>query len=449
MGLSIRHDSNPLILHALFYLLLAVACLSNGLHSPITNNNNIFTLLILVAMAGIAAYRPSRDLLQHRALYLLSLAMILSVASSSLLMFLQMESPSPSNYPLRALGAASAPVVVWTFMQYLDRDRLSHPETVFLALIVCFWIIALSGYLNQWLQGSLRWQEPPYFRNIRHAAYFCAALVAPAFYLYIRGTGWRRWAGHLTVALSLSFILVTGARGASLSLLFASLITLVILQRRHLLTLLIKPVLLVLISTALASLTLNQLAPAGNQHNLLARVTPTVDSLGALKKQILDPVPKTTTPTSDASNAQERTAFPRTAIWQISLAKLDERNIWFGLGPDAYQRSVDFHNVLQPHNSLVLMLIEWGVVGSIIIVSLVTLVTTRCIRTIINSTSSRATGLHIVALFSFTTLTAMGMLDGTYYHAFSVFLVLFFIALMLKPLAPDSTAPGSETSLIK
>ncbi len=427
------------VMHFFFYSLLFSASLTNGLFSTAINNNNIYTLTTLLSIVGLVIYRPGKERIRHRALNLLSLALILVVATSTLLMAQNMEPPIPSSYLLRGFGVASSVVLVWVLMHYLDRDVLSRPETIFWVLIGIFWVIAIDGYFIGWLENKVLWQPPPYFRNIRHTAYFCAALVAPAFYLFLSHTSWKRWIAYITLCTIITFIVLTGARGASISLLLATFVAWLLLRKSQHGISVIKPLVFIAIGASLLTVSVNQLIPQEDARHLITRVAPTVHSLSKLKNNVLNspvkprPAPMASPVKPAKPEINLHVAFPRAEIWRFSLLALDSNTLWLGLGPDAYRHVVKFHNIVQPHNNIVLGLIEWGVIGTAIILTLLTLVVTRSIRTLLRDSSARAAGLHITALFSFTTLTAMGMLDGTYYHAFSLFFVLFFIALMLKP----------------
>ncbi len=427
------------LIHFAFYLMVFAACLGNEINATSTNNSNLFTAFILFTLLGAAFFTRPKIALKNNAINLLSLALVLTLSLSMLLMVLREPHPLGSLYYMRWLGLSTSIAFIWALIHYMDFDKISRVENIFFSFVFAFWIIAIFGFFRAYLEGNFNFGAPPFFINIRHAAFLCAALVAPTLFLYLYSKNKASIFIALgTLSLLLAFIILSGARAASLALLCSTFFSWLLLRKTQSLRSFLKPGLTIALSTTIVSIGIAQLIPH-NPQALSSRIAPTVTSIITYSDEVSTPA--TTTESIEATIEAMPPAFPRISIWKESLNELSINNLWFGLGPDAYRKHVDYYQVVQPHNSIVLALIEWGVMGTLVIISLLTLMVRKGILSITTMPSSRARSLHLTGFFTFSTLSLIGMFDGTYYHAFSLFFLFLSMALMLKTFPPRNTPP--------
>ncbi|QYJ05547.1 O-antigen ligase family protein [Nocardioides panacisoli] len=150
----------------------------------------------------------------------------------------------------------------------------------------------------------------------------------------------------------------------------------------------------------------------------------------------------------------EAVSSGRLRLWQESLAQLDSPGAWlFGLGPDAFDRlrlgppsvlGAD-QRIVQPHNATVQWLLEFGVLGTVLVVGLCAWLLVRALRT---AGASDLAPERRTAAAMFLGLFAYAQLDGLFYHVVPFTLAALLAALVLFDLrlAPDPPATAQDSS---
>lgn len=99
----------------------------------------------------------------------------------------------------------------------------------------------------------------------------------------------------------------------------------------------------------------------------------------------------------------------------------------FGLGPQGYLSMPNRIMGVQPHNIFLQFMIEWGVFGSILFLSLLTRAFWAGVKTHILDNKSDINSFSLAAGAVITTLSIHSLIDGTYYHPQpSVYLAIAF-----------------------
>ena len=125
----------------------------------------------------------------------------------------------------------------------------------------------------------------------------------------------------------------------------------------------------------------------------------------------------------------------RTELWQYTIEKYLE-NPLFGKGPGSffmitfsdwiYGKSPYNIPHTQPHNMILQFLIEWGIIGTAIMLVLLTKFLVKSIQNLIKFKKY----ILLMPGLGITALTAHGMVDGTFFHPTFTFLIVLMLSVM-------------------
>lgn len=133
-----------------------------------------------------------------------------------------------------------------------------------------------------------------------------------------------------------------------------------------------------------------------------------------------------------SSGSADEIASGRFAIWANSLETFvacEWKAIAFGLGADAFVRHSIAPGLVQPHNIIIQIALEFGLVGLATLSVLIAAFTARC-RDVVNEPHA-----SVVAIGAVSALVALGlysMIDGIFYHASPFFASMLLIAFVLS-----------------
>lgn len=262
--------------------------------------------------------------------------------------------------------------------------------------------------------------RPTIYRNIRHFNYD-QVLVVTLTILYAACLD-RRWARFacLGILAFMSFLLAwSGGRAAILTIVAFLVLTLLfrIMPMRYFLTCILALVAgaLLAVATGYADLLFGQLqrtAQAGDMATS-GRLSVWADSIG---------------------------------VW---LGSWD--TVLFGLGPDAMRLHVraliGFPPIIQAHNSVVQVLLEFGLIGFGFFVALLAVIGRRVVRVLLDRSApveARAVAAILTAMFGYT------LLDGILYHAIPLVFVMLLTAYLFSfdalPLPGAASATRTDSS---
>ncbi len=261
-----------------------------------------------------------------------------------------------------------------------------------IALVHAWFLVELMSSIYAW-QGRVL---PPgvatnYFANIRHFGYlgFLAACAGTSVSL-LSERGYLRWIGFVLGVLSVYGIIQFGSRGAFLAwLVFAALLFAIV--------------------------------PAKRLFFLSCLVTVSIANLSVLYVDTSHPFPNKHGQSFFARKAvgedQLETTRQRIVIWQDSWHQIIKRPV-LGHGPDAYVLSrCCQQGTVQPHNSVIQFLFEFGMLGTSIALAALGVLLWRPMQLLRIGFSRRQPDITLgVLVFLPVSLLVFSMVDGLLYH---------------------------------
>lgn len=317
-----------------------------------------------------------------------------------------------------------AALVGWFRIVGLDGLQLLYRAKVLVVVAAIIWICVDAYLRSRGVIDGVPGRAPPVFRHIRHLNYEIpiVALLGLAFYARSGKLG--------QPLILLSFLAFgyysawSGGRGQLLSMLVAALALVASTGWRGLPKATLPAVLLFLVG-ALAVL-------AADQTSVVA----------------------TTLRHSTAESAGYITSG-RSVMWQQILDRCLDSGpaLLVGHGPDAYarldwptafgasSRQWGFAGTVQPHNTLLLWLIEFGALGTVLLLLLALLLMARCIGILRQAGAAESPRIVAALLIGYA---SYAMTDGIAYHSMPMLFVTALTAYLMTVggMAATSRAPA-------
>jgi O-antigen ligase len=267
--------------------------------------------------------------------------------------------------------------------------------TVYFFVLVVTWNRVVDPTIYDWLR------HPPFFRNIRQAAYLLYLGMVVAAWAVLALRGCFRGLALLVFMLATAMLLWSGGRGA-----FASAcLGIVCLQfrfglRNH------AQLWRWLFIAGLAAFLLSALFPVE---------LPGMGWVSALVR-------------SGGGASADQISSGRMEIWSALLPYIAERP-WFGWGGEAFHALMPNTWVLQAHNGVLQLLLEWGGVGLILISIGIWIVLSPGMKSLFRGAgpdqSPPALVLGVSLVFS---LLFLSLVDGVFYHGLPLAFLMIGLA---------------------
>lgn len=265
-------------------------------------------------------------------------------------------------------------------------------SAVALAIAICF-----SVYVSVWVSlddpHHFDWvYDPPMFVNIRNLGHCLAIGMVCSAWLFFSCRPLGRVSGWAAFFLASAMMAWSGSRGSFMaSLLGLALLGLVFSWREH---------------ARLWGVLLGTLLTAFGVASLFAVADGSMGWLSAIQR------------TREAMGT-EALGSGRWAMWRETTGLIAQRP-WFGWGGEAFRILLSWRREIQPHNSVLQVLLEWGVVGAVSLLALMTYVLSGALRRFwllwlagANTTCLASPGFGLVLVLS---LLALSLVDGVFYH---------------------------------
>ena len=271
-------------------------------------------------------------------------------------------------------------------------------------ILVAFYVSLVPNPLNyEWVNNI------PGYTNVRHTGYFIGPTLgaAIAYYANVREQK-KRILCAATIALLACFGFWSGSRALFFSFIVTLMICVVIFPKmrrgRNLLEIAI-----ILVLAACISLFVPIYNPSFGIFHRLA--------------------------TTDYSNL-DTASSGRLAIWNYTLPYIFEHP-WFGYGADQYRYAVE-HPSMQinhPHNLILQLLFQWGVIGAACFMSLLMALWVWSVKLTMQIGQNAAPAFVI-----FSTILTYSMIDGTLNYPLPIMLACIAVAQIMALRPREATA---------
>lgn len=303
----------------------------------------------------------------------------------------------PVQWVLLAIPASSLVVVLIAAYLVLDLDQIDA-QTV------------------DWFNN------PPFNTHIRHSGYQAAAGVA-VLLAFFAGES-RAPLGRATLPLALAalctFLFWMGGRGSILSVIGGALLLFVALRLKGVSG---KYLLIFLPLSIAVALPLSEWLAVFHWNGVFDLVSRTTEAIAA---QDLNQV-----------------GSGRVNVW-LSAWESAQTHLLFGLGPNGYWFMPNRIYGVQPHSVILQFMVEWGLVGGLLFLALLSYAFYRGVLAHIVQAGKRMDIAALSAGTMITVLTLHGLVDGTYYHPQPSFYLALGFAIWTLPHRPEGGDLGIE-----
>lgn len=297
------------------------------------------------------------------------------------------------EYLIHCMFAYSA----WVFLSQTQKQEKMAWFLVFTFVwivyyILCAWYINEDTYTFDWVHGT------PLFNNIRHLGYLQIAILPFLLLPIVKDIKHKYIVAIILFSIFWASVIWSGARSTFLVSILVSCLLIWFYQDKR------KSISFVIILSSIIGWTIALQFPTDSQ------------SMDPYRLLFLD----SRVEQGDINDASSG----RLDIWTGLLTQVWQQNIWNGLGPDAYAfiRPMINNQVSQAHNTAIQLFSGIGVIGIIFIL--------YGLFSIIQIwTKAKATPIAIIARFSFIGALSASMLDGHFYHTFSLVWLMIILAL--------------------
>lgn len=366
--------------------IVLVIGLMNISSSP-QNNWNIALLQIAFLMGSILCLRPSLN--ETQKLNPIMLLIFLSIASSNV--FATLDSAGIADWPRAVNIVAHMGFALAVFYWFIRRPSVVHWVVTAQMFSVLIYFIVILGYWNYLADPySHQWfSYPPMFNHIRHVGTFLMVGTVIASWGVLNYREVRRSLAWVIFVLALSMLLWSGSRGAAL----AACGGITLLALRFPLAHTARGWALLAVGSVMA-FTLSAVFDV-DQNGL--------GWLSAIRRSV-------------AATSIDQLSSSRLTIWTYLLPFIAERP-WFGWGGEAFQFAWPTRSIIQAHNGLFQLMLEWGAVGTLLILGLLGWIAIKGGLLYWKTASPQSTDSALpLGMALVTALLILSLVDGVFYH---------------------------------
>lgn len=330
--------------------------------------------------------------------------------------------PFPWPALIRYIEILSHCAFGWCLWKYFSIQPSSRKAGIFGIFIAFFYAVILCLILWYFLEIPQKYPwsyDLPLFSNIRHFGYFVAA-VLPLGYL-ISLTEYEKRHVYicnflmsfliLSVAWAVGFWL--GGRGCLLSIFFVSIYMSWHIRSKW------KTIIVIGLLSCFTGFFFAENYKM-TQQSVLTRMP-------IVKEGNID----------DSTNE-------RLLIYKKSIQAAWEMNPWFGIGPDGFRflRPRPLPVYVQPHGIIPQIFVEWGAIGSALFIVFVIASIRNWYKRGQNDVISALASMSVLAL------VLHSLIDGIFYHSYSLLIASYVVALSCGNSIVEKTAKKSRWSTL-
>ncbi len=296
-------------------------------------------------------------------------------------------------------------IFIWDFFKRWTPDyKLLFYAIAFSSLLVA------GKFIYDWFYAPwtcIHWaHRPPLNSNIRHTGYQLEAAIG-FFLAFLIKKDKDVFVNFMIITLMITFLLWTGGRGGIISV-YISFIFMIFAMIVHKLNL--KYFVFTIIFSTVFAIGLSQLLAIYDWNGIFNTVQKSVNA-----------------------QSLNQLSSGRFSIWKNVFALLNE-NWLFGLGSQGYYFTENrSFGIVQPHNIILQFLSEWGMVGTLIFLTLLAKALWNGIKLhLLNTNFDQRYSLAAGAVLSI--LLIHSLVGGVFFHPqTSVYLVIAFAIWILPP----------------
>lgn len=286
---------------------------------------------------------------------------------------------------------------------YFYSTKTNYKKLI-LAIIVPGIIYSLYLFIIIFTEDELTYKNLYFFNNIRQVGMFMVVMASFFLgYLCLHEKNVEKKYSILILSIPLALIIFFGGRGSffSIIIIFLSAIIILIIKKQS-----ISNLLTIFFLSLVLAVIINQLI---STNSLVS-----------------------------SSSLQRYDLSGRYEIWEYAINKIIDRP-FLGYGPNGFA-IIAFNDVnyvssfyAQPHNFIIQFLFEYGIIGTTLFLLLVGLLAFHCKKKLFETRNNNLifSGLPIIGL------TAVGMVDGSYYHPAIVFYLCLAFSLITSESIKD------------
>tara|TARA_B100001063_G_scaffold110415_1_gene103077 strand:+ start:403 stop:2028 length:1626 start_codon:yes stop_codon:yes gene_type:complete len=359
----------------------------------------VITLVELIFIIFIAAFGKHPRLTKQGALLLAALVgwHVSGVISAYLSEHFYSSLIKQIEYLVHCMFAYS----VWVFLSQTQKQEKTAWFLVFTFLwiiyyILCAWYINQDPYNYNWVQGT------PLINNIRHLGYLQIVILPFLIFPIINNHQSKYLISSLLLIIFWTSVIWTGARSTFLASIGLSMIMIWFYRDNR------KEIAISLVLSSIIG------------WFIALQFATSSASMDPYRLLFLD---------SRVEQASiNQISSGRLDIWLGLLEATWHKNIWFGLGPDTYSyiRPLINSQVSQAHNTLIQLFSGIGIFG----ISFIVMTVVAILRI---WSASKSNNITNIARLSLIGVLSASMLDGHFYHSFSLVWIMIVTALGFSP----------------
>lgn len=304
-------------------------------------------------------------------------------------------------------------IFIWCFFNRYTNDlyRLLLIIPISTMFVICAFIIDYLTFpsdIDINTLGNIWLNKPPFNSNIRHTGYQVAAAIS-IFIVFCIQKNERTLLNlikGITLTILWAFLFWLGGRGAIASTaITVILISIVLYYRSYPL----RHFTIIISITAISGLFIAEWLAVFHWNGLINSIQQSLEA--------------------DSYNSLSSN---RLQIWKTAWESVNG-HLFFGLGPQGYYFSPNRLSNVQPHNIFLQFVLEWGLVGTILFLTLLVKAFWAGLKLNIFNNSKDLCQIQLAAGSIISTLTLHSLLDGTYYHPQPTLYLVIAFAVWLAP----------------
>jgi len=298
------------------------------------------------------------------------------------------------EYAIHCLFAYSA----WVFLSQTGKTEKMSFWLIFTSMWTVYYILSAwhshpDAFHHNWVNGT------PMFNNIRHLGYLQIGILPLLFLPLLINKPYKHLATLLLLTVFWASIIWSGSRGAFLSAILVTAILVAFFSQKR----------ITITSLSILAFILGWL--------IAIQLPSESSSLNPLRLLFLN---FTDTQSLDANQVSSG----RIEIWKFTLINMWQHNALLGFGADGFRYVTPQLNpsIVQPHNSPIQFLSEFGLIGFSALMGVVFFI-------IKSWNKNPGTTANKLARFSLLAMSIGSLLDGHFHHTFSLLLIVCLMAL--------------------